>query len=87
MGVVEQAPEFLVGFELRLLMGRLLDHALEVVVVDQGREQGHGGAWSADDVADDFHPINPQAFPRSGPFSRPSGQTSPEPELDRPARP
>ena len=75
MGVVEQAPEFLVGFGPRLLLGRRLDHALEFLVVDQGREQGHGGAWSADDVPNDFHPINPPAFPRSGPFSRPSGQT------------
>lgn len=41
MGVVEQAPEFLVGFELRLLMGRRLDRVLEVVVVDQGRDLGH----------------------------------------------
>jgi len=41
MGVVEQAPEFLVGFELRLLMGRRLDRVLEVVVVDQGRELPH----------------------------------------------
>ena len=41
MGVVEQAPKFLVGFELRLLMGCRLDHVLEVVVVDQGRELRH----------------------------------------------
>ena len=41
MGVVEQAPKFLIGFELRLLMGCRLDHVLEVVVVDQGRELGH----------------------------------------------
>ena len=36
MGVVEQAPKFLVGFELRHLMGCRLDHILKVVVVDQG---------------------------------------------------
>ena len=41
MGVVEQAPKFLIGFELGLLMGCRLDHVLEVVVVDQGRELGH----------------------------------------------
>ena len=41
MGVVEQAPKFLVGFELRLLMGCRLDHVLEVVVVDQGRKLRH----------------------------------------------
>ena len=41
MGVVEQAPKFFVGFELGLLMGCRLDHVLEVVVVDQGREHGH----------------------------------------------
>lgn len=41
MGVVEQGPNFLVGFELGLLMRRRLDRVLEVVVVDQGRELGH----------------------------------------------
>ena len=87
MGVVEQTPEFLVGFELGLLMGRRLVHVIEFLVVDQGREQAHGGVWAADDVPNDFHPINPPAFPRSGPFSRPSGQTLPEPEPDQPARP
>jgi len=41
MGVVEQAPEFLVGFKFGLLMGGCLDRVLEVVVVDQGRDLGH----------------------------------------------
>lgn len=33
MGFVEQASKYLVGFELRLLMGCRLDHVLEVVIV------------------------------------------------------
>ena len=41
MGVVEQAPEFFVGFELSFLMRRRLDHVLKVVVVNQGRELRH----------------------------------------------
>ena len=41
MGVVDQAPEFLIGFKFGLLMGRRLDRVLEVVVVDQGRELRH----------------------------------------------
>lgn len=43
MGAVEQTPEFLVGLQLGFLMGCRLDHVLEVVVVDQGRELRHCG--------------------------------------------